>query len=499
MKEHLISLQEAETNLLSAATYLAENIGSSDGHAEAVKEIVKHYLAKNEVDLAAQLSDSLEDTFVRDRLLSAVAEKCAALDDDEYALQLADAIEDVGFQSQARERIAAQKASKHEFERAFEIAETLPHSSDALAEIAINQAATGDETAALETISQIEFHNSKVNALQALAAHFQSRGEAEKAGELFQQATVEAKEIEFTEEKIRALHSIANHYIDAARFDKAIETLADAKVITEGLDGAHRDTFLALISLDFLRAGSIDLADRTLDLVQDKTQIASCLTGFATQFETKGERAEALETLEEAYAILKSQRENEIRDSQARFNVFSEIAIRFAMFDKTERAIEIALENPIESDRNSALAQIARICVLRDEDEFPRQALEGIEDDASRMFALIALSDTKNKSEKNDEALHLLNEAEALCETVPQLASRSEAFNEFAIRFHKYGETGKARELCLENLRTISRILDESHKAVALAQLAEIYETLGFELNEAEQEVLRTILRKANW
>jgi hypothetical protein len=34
---------------------------------------------------------------------------------------------------------------------------------------------------------------------------------------------------------------------------------------------------------------------------------------------------------------------------------------------------------------------------------------------------------------------------------------------------------------------------------VALAQLAEIYETLGFELNDAEQEVLRTILRKANW
>src|SRR4051812_6298107 len=105
MREHLITLQAAESNLLLAATYLAENIGSSDGHAEAMKEIVAWHLAKDEVDLAAQLTDSIEDTFARDRLLSTVAEKCVALDDDEYALQLADAIEDIGFQSVTRERI----------------------------------------------------------------------------------------------------------------------------------------------------------------------------------------------------------------------------------------------------------------------------------------------------------------------------------------------------------------------------------------------------------
>lgn len=499
MKEQIISLREAETNLLAAATYLAENIGSSDGHAEAMKEIVALYLDKGDVDSAAQLADSVKDTFVRDRLLTNVAEKCAALDDDEYALQLADAIEDYGLQGIARERIAVQKAAQNEFEKAFEIAETLPHSSDALAEIAVLQAANDNEIDALKIVSHIEFHASKVNALQSIAAYFQNKGDAEKADELFSKAIDEAAQIEFAEEKIRALISIAAHRIEAARFDKAIEILALARAETETLDSVHRDSFLSLISLDFLRAGSIDLADRTLDLVHDKTQIASTLARFSTEFDAKGERGEALETLEEAYAILKSQRDNEIRDSRSRFNVLAGVAVRFAAFEKAERGIEIALENPNEEERHSALTQIAQICVAQGKDDLARQALNAFEEDSARMFALIALSDTKNKLEKNDEALQFLNEAYALCEIVPQLSLRSTVLNELAARFASFGETEKAREIALENLQIISRILDESHKAIALAHLAGVYENLDFESGEAEKKVLETMLRRAEW
>src|SRR4051794_12351991 len=115
MSPQLIDFQTAENDLLACAAYLAQNIGNSDGHAEAIKEIVPYYLEKGEVDLAAQLADSVEDTFVRDKLLTAVAEKCAEIDDDEYALQLADAIEDVGLRAIAFERVAIQKAVKKEF------------------------------------------------------------------------------------------------------------------------------------------------------------------------------------------------------------------------------------------------------------------------------------------------------------------------------------------------------------------------------------------------
>src|SRR3982751_3566011 len=106
MDEHFISRDDAEQDLLTAAAFLAENIKSADGHAEAMKAIVPIYLAAGNVDLAAELANGVTEPYSRDRLLIQVAEKCAALDDDEYASQLADAIEDDGMRGQAIERIA---------------------------------------------------------------------------------------------------------------------------------------------------------------------------------------------------------------------------------------------------------------------------------------------------------------------------------------------------------------------------------------------------------
>jgi hypothetical protein len=134
---HSISIEEAQNNLLSCAAYLSEGIRSADGHSEALKAIVPHYVERGDVDLAA----TVDDPFVRDRLLMLVAEKCAAIDDDEYAFQLSDAIEEFGMREAARERIVLQKSLKGEFEKALEIADGLTHKSDALAIIAVNQAA----------------------------------------------------------------------------------------------------------------------------------------------------------------------------------------------------------------------------------------------------------------------------------------------------------------------------------------------------------------------
>ncbi len=263
------------------------------------------------------------------------------------------------------------------------------------------------------------------------------------------------------------------------------------------MDNVHRDYYLATVALGFLRAGSLELADRALDLVTDKTQITSCLNGFAQIFWTNGEKDEALETLEESYAILKSQRDAETRDSRAKFQVFSAISVQFARFEKAERAVEIAQENIDETEKTSALAQIAQVCTLQGKDEIARQSVNAIPDDAQRMFALIGISDAKNKLSEREDAIKFLNEAAALGETVPQLASRSSAFNELAARFLNYGDSEKAREISFENLQTISKIRDESSRAVALSQLAKIYELANFTLNDQEKNILRTMIQKS--
>ncbi|HXH71035.1 MAG TPA: hypothetical protein VNI60_11955 [Pyrinomonadaceae bacterium] len=497
MSEHQISVEKAENNLLACAAFLAENIKSNDGYGEAMKEIVPRYLEKGEVDSAAQLADAVDDPFVRDRLLILTAEKCAAIDDDEYAFQLVESIEDYGSQGAARERIALRKSAKNEFEKALKIAETLDHADDAFADIAAHQAANGDETNALKTIEKIDFAAAKVNALQNIALLNLQKGETAKAVEQLDKAFAAAGEIEFAEEKIRAFNDIGNHFIETGRRDRAIEIFDRAKVFAEKLDNVHRDFLLANAALGFLRAGSLELADRTLDLVADKTQIASCLNGFAQVFWQNSEKDEALETLEEAYAILKSQRDSETRDSRARFKIFGAIAIQFARFEKAERAIEIAQENIDETEKMTALASIAQVCTLQGRDEIARQSINAIRDDAQRLFALIGVSDAKNKSNEKEKAVEILSEAAALGETVPQIASRSSAYNELATRFREYGDGERAREISLENLKIISQIRDESSRAVALAQLSNVYDEAEFTLNDAEKGILRTMIQKA--
>jgi tetratricopeptide (TPR) repeat protein len=497
MAEHLITIQEAQANLLSCAAFLAEDIKSAEGHAEAMKQIVPLYAAKGNVDLAAEFANTVDDPFTRDRLLSVVATRCAALDDDEYALQLADAIEDKGMQAQAREKIALQKTAKGKFEKAFEIAETMEHPDYAFADIAVYQAAAGDDDNAALTVSRIEYENARVSALQTIAAAKLEKGETEKAVALLEQAAVTAADIEHSEEKIRALTDIGNLFVDAKRNDLAIQTLDRSKAYAEKLDNVHRDNLLGSIAHGLMRAGSIDLADRALDLVTDKTQIASCLVLFAREYQAKNETVDALETLEEAYAVLKSQKDTETRDSRAKFKLFSTIAVEFARLDKPERAVEIAQSNPDENETHTALAQIAQILASRKSDEAAHLAVNAISEDSARMFALISVSDALETVGEREKAIEYMSEAAHFAETVPQFASRSSAYNELAARFARYGETEKARAASHENLETIARIRDESSRAVALAQLSEIYEANNFELTDAEKEIIFTLIRRA--
>lgn len=462
-----------------------------------MRAILPFYLAKDDVDLAAEFANSIDDPFMRDKLLSLVAEKCAAIDDDEYAFQLVEAIEDKGTQAQARERIAVQKSAKSEFEKAFEIADRLEHPDNVFAAIAVNAAEDGKAETSSEAIEAIEFSYTKVVTLQTIVIQKLDKKENKAALELLEKALEVANDLDFTEEKLRALTDIASHFIDAKRNDRAIETLDKAKQIAAELDNVQRDSFLSIIAYGFFRAGTLDLADRTLDLVADKTQISSTLVGFAKEFWSKGEKEEAIETLEESYAILKSQHEKETRDSRAKFALFGTIAAMFAGFEKPERAIEIAQENPDEKEQMSALSQIAQVLTAQGNDDFARQSVQAIEEDSQRLFALVGISDAQNRLNNKEKALETLNEAAHLAETVPQLASRSMAFNELVKRFAEYGETERARALTHENLETIAQVRDESSQAVALANLAEIYESNNFDLTDAEKEILQAIIAKA--
>jgi tetratricopeptide (TPR) repeat protein len=493
MSEYFISFDKAENDLLACAAFLAERIRSSDGHAEAMKTIIPRYLAQGNVDLAAELANAIDDPFSRDKLLTEIAEKCAEIDDDEYALQLTDAIEDHGMQAQAFERVALVMAGKGNFAKAADVADAMAHPDFIYAGIAVHQAADGDEASADATLEKIDFATARVSALQHIAAKQIEAKETEKAVDSLDRAVRAANEIEHDEEKIRTLCDIGNLYLEGKRNDEAAETFESARGFAEILDNIHRDFFLVNCALGLLFSGKAEVADSTLYLVTDKTQMASALLGFARDHWSKDEKTEAVDTIEEAYAIVNSQREAETRDSRARNGLLASIAAQFAGFGKTDRGVEIALENQNDDEKTAALSQIAQILLIRKEDNAARETVNLIREDADRLMALISLADAKQKLGEKDASVAFLVEAASMSETVPQLAARSNVLNEIAVRLIGHGETRKAREISEQNLELICGIRDESSRAVELAKLSNVYEHANFEVSESEKTRLERL------
>jgi len=494
MSEHLISREDAESDLLACAAYIAESINSGDGHAEAMLTIVPRYLAKGNVDLAAELANTVDDPFTREKLLVRVAEKCAQIDDDEYAAQLVEALEDFGLRAEGFERVGLIKAGKGQFDAARKIASSMPHPDFVYSAIAVKQFADGDREGADKTIAEISFPEARVSAHLNIA-HSSFAENAEAAVEHLDLAATDAAEIEHDEEKIRSFVEIGNFFIEAKRNDRAIETFDKARAFAEGLDNVHRDAFFAAVSIGFLRAGSQELSDRALDLVADKTQMATGLLGHARHFWNVELKDDAVESLEESYAILRSQRDAETRNSKDRFGLFTAIAAQFAAFDKGERSIEIAEGIEDESERMSALSQIAAILSLNDADEMARHAVNAIPEDAQRTFALIGMSDAKARNEQKDAAVTLLSEALGLAETVPQLASRTSAYNELAKRFAKLEEADQFDVSVEKLIETMTSIKSETIRVEALTDLASLIDDIGLEIPPEDLDFLKTLLR----
>jgi tetratricopeptide (TPR) repeat protein len=495
MSEHFISRADAESDLLSCAAYISESIDSSDGHAEGMLSVVPQYLAKGNVDLAAELANTVDDPFTRDRLLILVAEKCTELKDDEYAIQLIDSLEDPGLQAEGRERLGIMLSSTGDLDGARTIALTMHHPDYVLSAVAAKEYANGDTDSAGTTIAGIDFAGARIAALTSIVHAGLAENKTEGLSQLLLQAAENAVLIEHNEEKIRSYIEIGTLFTDIEDNANAIETFSQARDLADELDNIHRDAFLAGVSVGFLRAGSQDLADRTLDQVTDKTQLATCLVGHARHYWAADQNDDAVEAIEEAYAILRSQHEKETRNSKEKFKLFGSIAAQFALFDKGERAIEAAEKIEDDNESQAALAQLATILIARGHNDLAERALNAIAEDAQRVFALIGMSDASEILGERSVAVSRLNEAVSLTETVPQIASRATAYAEIAKRFGKYDEADGFDAAVAKQIEAITAIKDESIKVTSLVELSLLIDEMKLTIPPEDLEFLKVLLK----
>jgi hypothetical protein len=499
MADRLISREDANADVLTAAAFIGERIASSDGRSEAMTAIVPRLLERDKVDLAAALADTIDDPYSRDRLLISVAERCIDIGDDEYALQLADAVEEDAMRSQAFENVAIKMAAKGDTAAARGLSESVAHPDFLNAAIAVREASDGDDQASAATIQSIEFANARVAAYKEMAAAAYSSGADERAVEYLNLAIDAAGEIEHDEEKIRSLCEVAGLFSDAKREDRAAETYLIARAEAEQLDNIHREYFLAACAIGLMRSGDEDKAEETLDLITDKTQMATALYSRSREEWRRDDKQAAVESLDEAYDILKSQHERETRDTRAKNLLMSRIAVQYAAFGNAEKAVEIAEEHTDIDEQISALSQVASVQAVRGELEAVRQTLGRIPDEGGRLMAMVGVIDELNKREHGAEALALLDEVAETAAAIDRPLAQSQVLNEAAARYLAAGMPEKARRVSLENLSVIATIRDESNRAAALAAMSDIYAAGRLELLDDEKELLTAMTAKMAW
>lgn len=489
MSDLFISREQAESDVLAAAAFIGERINSADGLAESMSAVVPRYLNRGDVDLAAELANLVDDPFSRGKLLTLIAAKCAETDDDEYASQLADAIEDVGLRFEAFERIGIIKALNGQTDLAGKAAEQVPHPDLIEAAGAIYLAEHGNEADAVAAIDKIEFPSARVHAFQQLAAKSINDGDSENAVSMLERSNTSASEIEHAEERIRALCDSGNLFVAAKRFDLAVETFAGARDEAARVENMHRDYFLGTCALGFLNAGSRDMAEKALDLVTDKTHMAAALLGFAREDWRLENRDDAIGTLDEAFAILDSQREIETRDSRSRNALWTSIATQFAGFGKTERGIEIASLNIDDAERTNGLIQIAHILTVQNEDELAMNTAEMITDPADRAACLTTIAAARTERGDSAAANTVLDEAERSARSLQQLPARADSLLSVADGHLALGQDEKAKYLVDLTLDCVREIKDASRQASILAEISDRFSSSS-DLMDSSKEML---------
>lgn len=497
MPDLFISRQRADEDILMAAAFMGERIRSAEGHAEAIEKVVPQILAADDVDLAAELSNAIDDPFSRDRLLTRVAARCAAIGDDEYALQLIDAIEDDGMRSIAIENCSLAKVAADQLESAVEMSDSLAHPDNVLAAVAVAHYIDGRKQQAEATLDEIDFPTARVSATLRMANAEIEKAEFATAADLLAAAREHADEIEHDEERIAAFIEIGTSFIAAKRNDLAVATFADARDAATTIGIGHRDFFMSNSAVGFRAAGSVELAEETIEMLADKTQIASTLLGFARESWRADDKETAIEDLEEAFEIVKGQHERETRDSKTRNALMASIAAQFAGFGKTDRAVEVAEANDSDEHKIGALIQIAKILDVQKESSLADDTTALITDPAPRTMALISRAEDLAENDNAAEAIRLLERAEIEAGGIEQVTAVAEIF----IKIADVAANADSRDIACRNisagLAAVAKILDPATRASLIADVAAITKRSSISLTDADRDAIHELLRRA--
>jgi len=493
MSAGIITKEEASSSLLHAAAFLAERLESVDGMSEAMNEIVPRFIEAGDVDTAAALADITTDPLTRDRLLVLVAEKCIEKRDDEYGMQLVEAIEDLSLAAGASERIALKMIERGDIANALEIAANLGHPDEVLRLAAIEKYGAGAFEESLSIASRIESPSTKAALAMSLAKLASDSGSSAELENQLKNAERHAAEIDLPEESATFLIELGNLCVEIGRSDFAVKIFEDSKTRAEVLNWPYRDNLIAAGAVGLFAAGAVSLADLALDLVTDKSVVARTLATFSHYLRKKGEDADAVQALDEAYEILKSQKEKEIRDFRSNNAAWRSVALQLAFSGETEKSLSVVNDIPDDHSKSVAASQCAVVFAESTTDSRWREFFKKIDDPITQTATLIAISENMIKKGGIETAKQLLDECGEMVERIDQPLASCGVLTDMVSIFVKMGETGRATEKLGEAISVCSSIVNASNQAVALARLSSKVDSNKISLTEELSERLRFV------
>lgn len=495
MTTRIISEDESYSDLLYAAAFIAERVESVDGMSEAMAEVVPRFLERGEVDLAAALADVTVDPLTRDRLLVAVAEKCIEKRDDEYGLQLVEAVEDVSLGAGALERVALKMIERGDIASALEIAETLGHPDEVFKMAAIHMYTAGEFEKALATGARITVLSSKASLALSLAKVAHENQSSVEFENQIRNTERYATEIDLGEEAATLLIEAANLCAESGRADLAIVIFEKAREAAEKLSWPHRDNLLGAVAAGLFVSGSVTLADMALDLVTDKAVIARTLVLFAHHMRKSDNLSGATQALDEAFEILRTQKDKEIRDYRANNGAWRALALQYVMADDCAKALAVIEAMPDDETQASAATQCAVVSASRNDIEKSRTFLGRIGDPLSKVLTLVAMTGSLEGEGSGEKVRVLLEECLGLLVEIEQPVALCAVLTDLFHAFAEIGDEVRANQCVDRALRECSSIINLSNRSVVLARLSSKLETKRRSLSPSDIAVLEMSLR----
>jgi len=496
VNERFTAEDDERVGFLGSAELIAQAIESPEDRAEVISLIAFRQAEAGNVEVAVDLVQTINDSYLRDQALTGLAAQCIQLGAADHAGELAEMIEDDGSYALATEQMAVAYAESGQFEKSIELADGLAESGPTLSRIALACVARDLVTQALELARSVDYADLKVPVLIELAAKALQDGRNTEALELLDEATTAAAEIEFFEQRISALVAIASLSKKCGQEERAFEILSQAQQLCTKSEDSAKDAAFAQIASGFAELQRSDQADQAIAEIENAFQFAHATASVALESHRAGDTARTRTLLAQAIETVRTEEVYGEQSLMVREVVLDELARSCALVARFDEALEMVGLMNSEDQQYRTVTEIAKLYVSSGNHQRVFEVTGLIKDNYARVLCEVEVVDAFIASEQTELADHTLSEARTRTAAIERPYQKAIALIAVASRFARREQRSIAAEVLFEALNALARIDGYYLQSRALITLAGKYRELGEEEGQREEAVLEEMRSK---